>query len=55
MNRPARPIPLPWTVRLQSGPTNREPSQRPATPFSALRPGIAARWKPRDRVNAGGN
>ncbi len=56
MNRyPKRPMPAPWTIRLSNVRLPSAPSPRPAAPASAPRPGIAARWKPRDRVNAAGS
>ncbi len=55
MSRHDRPTRLTWTSRLRGAPSpavsDRAPSPRPL----ATRPGIAARWKPRDRVNAAGN
>jgi hypothetical protein len=49
-----RPIPLTWHVRLRMGGTPRPDRERSAVPFAASRPGIAGRWKPRDRVSAAG-
>ncbi len=53
MNRPARPMPVPWKVRLRAAPGPRHPDRREAPAPAPARPGIAARWKPRDRVRAG--
>ena len=55
MNSRTRPITAPWIARLPGGASPRQPSQRPGWPEFASRPGIAARWKPRDRVSAAGN
>lgn len=55
MKRPTRPMPVPWTVRLRDKRSPRPSSPRPDAPSSAARPGIAARWKPRDRVSVAGN
>jgi len=55
MNRPARPMPAPWIVRLRTPEPLRPKSQRPVPLPGASRPGIAGRWKPRDRVSAAGN
>lgn len=58
MKRPARAMPMPWRVRSGNAGTPRPAAPRPgspATPFAGMRPGIASRWKPRDRVNAAGN
>ena len=55
MNRPARPLPAPWFARLGTPEPLRPVSQRPAQYFTASRPGIAGRWKPRDRVSTAGN
>ncbi|HEX4944801.1 MAG TPA: hypothetical protein VFV55_10635 [Usitatibacteraceae bacterium] len=56
MSRPANLMTLPWTIRLRSGDAMRQPQQRSAAlPWSSPRPGIAPRWKPRDRVSAAGN
>ena len=55
MNRLARSRPRPWTARLRNGDALRQPGREPSRPPFAARPGIAARWKPRDRVNAAGN
>jgi hypothetical protein len=49
----ARRMPAPWTVRLSNVRLASASSPRPA--LSAPRPGIAARWKPRDRVSVAGN
>lgn len=54
MIRPNRSLPAPWIVRLGTPEPLRPMSQGPV-PFPAARPGIAGRWKPRDRVNAAGN
>jgi hypothetical protein len=56
MKRPTRQtLPLTWTVRLRGRGIARPSSPRPDIPPAAARPGIAARWKPRDRVSAAGN
>jgi hypothetical protein len=55
MNRPARPLPAPWIFRLGTPEPLRPMSQRPAPLPAASRPGIAGRWKPRDRVSSAGN
>lgn len=52
--KPTRPLPLAWTVRLSNVRLSRPSSTRPEAP-PAARPGIGARWKPRDRVSAAGN
>lgn len=55
MNRPIRPVPASWSLRLGSRAAAQPPRARPDAPVSAARPGIAARWKPRDRVSGAGN
>ena len=55
MNRPIRPLPAPWTLRLGRRQAGRPSPAGPDAPLAAARPGIAARWKPRDRVSAAGN
>ena len=55
MNPFCRPIPLTWHVRLRMGESLRPTRERSAGPFAASRPGIAGRWKPRDRVSAAGS
>ena len=55
MNRLTRPLPTPWSERFRGDPSPRQPSPRADAPLFASRPGIAARWKPRDRVRAAGN
>jgi len=54
MRQPTRPLPVTWTVRLHDRGIARQSSPRPEV-LPAARPGIAARWKPRDRVSAAGN
>ncbi len=54
MNRPAKPLYVPWRARLRPTPPRQPAAARPATPPPAARPGIATRWKPRDRVRAAG-
>ena len=54
MKRPTHSLPVTWTVRLREMRFPRPSPARPDVP-SAVRPGIAARWKPRDRVSAAGN
>jgi hypothetical protein len=55
MKRPTRPLPVTWTVRLRDRMFPRQSSPRPDATPAAARPGIAARWKPRDRVSVAGN
>ncbi len=55
MKRPTRPLPMTWTVRLRETRIPRTSPSRPDVPPAAARPGIAARWKPRDRVSAAGS
>ncbi len=55
MNSRTRPILAPWISRLKAGDGQRHPGPRSEPPMFAPRPGIAARWKPRDRVSATGN
>lgn len=54
MNQSSRPTPLTWHVRLRMAESPRPARERSAGPFAAARPGIAGRWKPRDRVSATG-
>jgi hypothetical protein len=44
-----------WKVRTRPGEALRLPAPRPAPPPALLRPGIASRWKPRDRLSAAGS
>jgi len=55
MNRLTRPLPTPWSERFRGAPSPRQSPPRADAPPFATRPGIAARWKPRDRVRAAGN
>lgn len=55
MKRPTHSLPVTWTVRLRQTRLPRPSPGRPDVPPAAARPGIAARWKPRDRVSAAGN
>lgn len=55
MSRLTRPLPTPWSERFRGDPSPRQASPRADNPPFATRPGIAARWKPRDRVRAAGN
>jgi hypothetical protein len=55
MTRPAPPLPSPWIARLRTPEPLRPVSPGPAPLFAASRPGIAGRWKPRDRVSTAGN
>ena len=55
MNRLTRPLPTPWSERFRDTSSPRQSSPRADAPPFATRPGIAARWKPRDRVRAAGN
>ena len=55
MNRLTRPLPTPWSERFRGTPSPRQSSYRADAPLFSTRPGIATRWKPRDRVRAAGN
>ena len=55
MKRPTRSLPVTWTARLRETRIPRPFPPRPHAALAAARPGIAARWKPRDRVSAAGN
>ncbi len=54
MNRPAQPMYVPWRSRLRPGELRPQPGTPAPRPASAPRPGIAARWKARDRVRTAG-
>jgi hypothetical protein len=55
MDRPVPSLPQLWTARRRNGAAPRPSGRRPDLPPFASRPGIATRWKPRDRVSAAGN
>ncbi|MBK6981913.1 MAG: hypothetical protein IPH30_10730 [Betaproteobacteria bacterium] len=54
MNRPDRPMYVPWRSRLRPGEPRPQSGAPAPKPPSAPRPGIAARWKARDRVRTAG-
>ena len=55
MTRPTRPLSAPWIARLGTPEPLRPLPRERAPSFAASRPGIAGRWKPRDRVSTAGN
>ena len=54
MNRPDRPMYVPWRSRLRPGEPRPQSGAPAPKPPSAPRPGIATRWKARDRVRTAG-